>query len=495
MKSLFIVFVVLLVVAERWTVVVHKYVSSSQSSSQSSLFFVTADTQNHHHNDDIYSSYQSKKLKKKQIAIIGGGISGTFLAKYLVDYDVNCTTFDTITIFEPDPVQGPIRRKEEDDRTVASNNNNNNDRRNEKPNSSSPSSSHSHHQSSRIASYEMEIEVNHTQSSTNHNATSTNNNTTTTNTTTKTKIIIEVGASILYQGFHHVMEMIQQNNDHPSLLPPLQIGVPYTTGNTTIDTYIHDPTSMGIYNGNGTWKVLLVSSTVPIYLRNYYLLLRYSWDLITVSRLCQYVQKQYNRLPMLLNQTHDFFMDSPQQLWDHLQLYHPYITQSFDTYLDSQGISPYSTTTNAPTTTGTTTPIIIRILNSIYRTIRNTITSVWYRVLPFQGSIRSELLNSINIVNYNQNNTQINAMTGFAHYDQKDVQDRRISTGDLTTPNCEKYGTGKIPVEISQNPITADTGVTRMMVSSDHVIGKHFLAGSKTIRAGHAVSVVYVTFM
>jgi hypothetical protein len=33
------------------------------------------------------------------------------------------------------------------------------------------------------------------------------------------------------------------------------------------------------------------------------------------------------------------------------------------------------------------------------------------------------------------------------------------------------------------------------MVSSDHVIGKHFLAGSKTIRAGHAVSVVYVTFM
>ena len=37
-------------------------------------------------------------------------------------------------------------------------------------------------------------------------------------------------------------------------------------------------------------------------------------------------------------------------------------------------------------------------------------------LLPFQGSIRSELLTSINIVNYNQNNTHVHAVTGLGSF-------------------------------------------------------------------------------
>ena len=310
--------------------------------------------------DDIYQNYQQNKNKKKKIAIIGGGISGTFLTKYLVDYDSNCTTFDTITIFEPNLVTGTIRK----------------DHQNK-----------SNHQSSRIASYEMEIDIDTSAAGTKKNNESA---------TSVQKIVIELGASILHKGFHLVMQMI--HND-----PNLRMGLPYTTGNEDIDHQILDPSSMGIYNGNGSWPILFTSSTIPQHLRKYYLLLRYHWDLITVSKLCQQVNKRYNIIPHLLDVSNDYFMDSPREIWTKALLYDTFVTKSFDSYLDTQGVSSYSLTKT-------------NMWKTVYRSLRNTISSVWYNWIPHQGSIRSELLAAINIVNYNQNNTQVNAVTGFGSF-------------------------------------------------------------------------------
>ena len=50
----------------------------------------------------LFSINEAKK-RQKRIAIIGGGISGTFAAKYLSDYDTHCD-IDSITIFEESPI-------------------------------------------------------------------------------------------------------------------------------------------------------------------------------------------------------------------------------------------------------------------------------------------------------------------------------------------------------------------------------------------------------
>ena len=297
------------------------------------------------------------------------------------------------------------------------------------PSSSSSSfSPSSHYQGSRIASYEMEVNIHNDDISTTNNDDSTSTTTNINNdnnddnnkTTLMTKIVIELGASILHKGFHHVLQMIQ--NDET-----LSMGVPYTTGNDHVDTQISDPTSMGIYQGNGIWSILLTESTVPKYLRKYYLLLRYHWDLIKVNHICQRVQQQYNALPHLLNVTTDFFMDSPKDIWNTIQLYHPYVTTSFDEYLDTIGVSAYSSTTSS-----------ISIFYTIYRTIRNSISSIFYQLLPsITGSIRNELLSAINIVNYNQNNTLVSAMTGFGSF-------AAVSGDDTTTIFSIKGGNYQI---------------------------------------------------
>ena len=40
----------------------------------------------------------------QKIAVIGGGISGTFTSKYLVDFDREKCRLDSITIFDPHPI-------------------------------------------------------------------------------------------------------------------------------------------------------------------------------------------------------------------------------------------------------------------------------------------------------------------------------------------------------------------------------------------------------
>ena len=46
---------------------------------------------------------KTKDLRSRRVAIIGGGIGGSFVSKYLTDYDENCK-IDVIDVFEPSPM-------------------------------------------------------------------------------------------------------------------------------------------------------------------------------------------------------------------------------------------------------------------------------------------------------------------------------------------------------------------------------------------------------
>lgn len=92
----------------------------------------------------------------KSVAVIGGGISGSFVAQYLADYDTGCT-LDSITIFEPSPVKQTIKTTD--------------------------SASTESRQHSRVASLEL-----------------------------PSGAIVELGASILHENFALATEMIRKTN-------------------------------------------------------------------------------------------------------------------------------------------------------------------------------------------------------------------------------------------------------------------------------------------
>ncbi|CAB9508729.1 Prenylcysteine lyase [Seminavis robusta] len=52
--------------------------------------------------------------ESQKVAIIGGGLSGTFTSKYLVDLDGKGCNLDSITIFDPLPIGGPAPTSDDD---------------------------------------------------------------------------------------------------------------------------------------------------------------------------------------------------------------------------------------------------------------------------------------------------------------------------------------------------------------------------------------------
>lgn len=257
----------------------------------------------------------------KKIAVIGGGISGTFFTKYLVDYDTECK-LESITIFEPYPVNGTIKASAE---AEASSNGNNN------------------FQGSRIASLELEDGS-----------------------------VVEVGASVLYKAFYLVSEMIQTGG--------LEIGPPFTTGRNSSESNLRD--GMGFYEGNGAWALL--TSKVPNFLKRFQILGRYNWDILKVSKICQHFQSKFAMLPAMLASTNpETFFDSPEDIWKALGFLNA-VHHSFDQLLDVIGLSHQ--------------------------------ISWWRKFLPYQGSLRAEFLTAINLVNYNQDNSQVNGVVGLASF-------------------------------------------------------------------------------
>lgn len=258
----------------------------------------------------------SNQVSSQKIAIIGGGISGSFTAKYLADYDVNCT-LNSITIFDPvSPSSSMDPEREPDDDW----------------------------QGSRVASVRLDDGS-----------------------------IVEVGASIAYKGFYHVIEMIQDDSS-------LEMGPPFNTGSNSMDPKRRS--GLGIFDGSQSWKLL--TSGYSSIIASFLMIWRYNYDLLKMDRFCKQALKSFAKFPSTLKSLEaDTFFESPDALWDSASLT-PAVHNSFDALLDEIGIPE-----DLP----------------------------WYRrYLPYQGSLRKELLTAVNLVNYNQDNSEVNGMVGLGSF-------------------------------------------------------------------------------
>ncbi|GKY99382.1 hypothetical protein MPSEU_000892900 [Mayamaea pseudoterrestris] len=254
----------------------------------------------------------------QRIAVIGGGISGSFVTKYLSDLDKNCT-LSAITIFEPLPLNGPISVNQ---------------------------SANDNEQFSRVQSIRL------------------NDGT-----------IVEIGASIAYKDFHLVTEMIR--NDHS-----LRLARPFSTGNDDDMSHPAIRHGMGIYSGNGDWKLMLTSSSG--WVKKLQMLWRYGWDLYLVAKACDDSLASFAKIPGLLESSGaDTYFASPDELWSKIGLGNA-IHHSFEQLLDALGVSKE-----------------VSYLRSFFF---------------YQGNLRRELLDAINLVNYNQDNREVNSMVGLGSF-------------------------------------------------------------------------------
>lgn len=236
-----------------------------------------------------------------KVAVVGGAVSGSFVSKYLADYDLNCSAIDSVTVFEPVTAQlVDVTTPPDDD-----------------------------WQASRVQSLRL-----------------------------KDGTIAELGASIAFKEFHLVNEMIRNDPDH------LIAGPPFNTGSNETDDKLRK--GMGIYSGNGEWSLL----TSNKYINKIILMWRYGFDLVRVSRVCDQMLDAFAKLPALMNNNDpETFFRSPDEVWESIGLRQA-VHISFDDFLDSIGVP-----------------------REFPR---------WRELLPYQKSLRKELLTAINLVNYNQ---------------------------------------------------------------------------------------------
>lgn len=184
--------------------------------------------------------------------------------------------------------------------------------------------------------------------------------------------VVEVGASIAYKGFHLIIDMLK--ND-----PEIQIGPPFNLG-TVEDNGLR--TGFAINDGPGRWP--LSTSNMSGLLVKLLLMWRYNFDLINVKRATDHTLSAFADLKFLLDSTDpETFYASPDEIWDALGLL-KVAHNSFDMLLD---------------------------LLKVHRDV-----SGLRRLIPYQGSLRNELLLAANLNNYNQNLSEVNGLVGLGTF-------------------------------------------------------------------------------
>ena len=249
-------------------------------------------------------------IEAKKVAIIGGGISSSVFAKYLADYDTNCT-LESIVIYDPLPIGQAVNVTQKADADW---------------------------QGSGVTTLELEDGT-----------------------------VVELGASVAFNGFRLLVDMLNGDDS-------IVIGTAHNTGQPEKD----DTTDgIGIYNGDGVWSLL--TSNTSSFVSRLKMLWRYNVDLWTMSRASATAEIGLERIHRWLNSTYPTtFFESPDEMWHAAGLRAP-AHMSFDAFLDAIGLPeelPW-----------------------------------WRRYLPYQGSLRAELLSAINLCNYNQANSQVNGMS------------------------------------------------------------------------------------
>lgn len=259
---------------------------------------------------DCQEAKSTSKEEQIKIAIIGGGVSGNFAAKYLSDYDTKCL-FD-ITIFEAPP-------------------DNVND------------------QGSRVASSIL-----------------------------KDGTIVELGASIIYDGNKLVNEMISGDEN-------LEKDTPHSPGRELSNEEKSQlRKGMALFQGleqekKWAFNTANMASDEIISLFKY----RYNIDLYKVRKATNQALESFNLIYDLLDSNHEAtFFDSPNDIWRAVGLSHA-ASVSYDDYLDYLGVSRH--------------------------------VSWWKRIFGEQGILRSELHTAMNICNNNQLNSQMTGLAGLVN--------------------------------------------------------------------------------
>ena len=244
------------------------------------------------------------------IAVIGGGISGTFVSKYLMDYYVHSSSkkkhaLSKLDIYDPYPIG------EYYDSSTASD------------------GSSTFTQGSRIRSL------------------SHNNHT------------LELGASIATTEFRHVYEMAASGGLEWKDAYPKQEGE-----------------GSAIYNGDGSFAMNTVG--VSEQSQKLKMMWRYNLDAWKLFKATARAQEKYATLGTILNDTTKLYA-SPQGLYQAAKLW-PLVTHSLEQFAN-----------------------VVDVYSKL---------PFWRYYLYNQGSFLNEVATAINLVNYHQNASQVNAISG-----------------------------------------------------------------------------------
>ena len=268
--------------------------------------------------------------KSPRIAVIGGGIAGTFVSKYLVDYDTSCLV-DSLTLFDPTFSPDGTNIYEESETTL---------------------------QGGRVSSMILDDGA-----------------------------VVELGASIIFSGNKLVSEMVDAD---PTLVragphantPPKEQDEPQQEEE-------HGTEKKPSTKGFGIWDgedYLLNSAKKTQRSLNIRMLYRYNFDLVRLTKTVDRLVVSFNQVYDLLDSTDpSTFFQYADEIWDALGLLAP-SHMSFDAYLDTIGIS---------------------------RNLKGW--KSYIRRFGF-GELRKELITSVNLSNYNQNNSQMNGLSGLVSF-------------------------------------------------------------------------------
>jgi len=320
---------------------------------------------------EIAASGESKGYR---IAIIGGGISGTFTAKYLAEYDVGTSrdcSLDEIVVYDvspPPPPRDEQAQTDGDTGTIQS--------------SSDPRPKH--WQGSRVSSI-----------------------------TLSDGSTIELGASIIYSGNQLVVDMIQGDKEY------LVKGKPMSTGKTqSKDTSANnkqeammaqEPSGFGIYHGNQEWLLKPSPfSSYPLFLQSIlkplYFIWRYNIDLFRLRQAVQRAIHAFDIVYELLNDTSSevTYFESPMEMWEAIGL-RSAAGITFHDFLDGLGLSRD------------------RSLELGSDDVHDVVETGWWNFnwrkwIPGMGCLRSEVVTAMAINTYNQDLNQLNGLVGLVSY-------------------------------------------------------------------------------
>ena len=374
-----------------------------------------------------------------RIAVIGGGISGTFVTKYVSEYDVlekaakdKCQV-DEIVVYDISP---PPSGFDDDSQQSQSDNN-------VKVLQSSSDPRPENWQGSRVSSVSI------------------------------SDSIIELGASIIYSGNQLVVEMMNADPDN------LARDEPMGTGHQSDSTAggKRAPHGIGVYHGNKEW--LLKTNTFANYpsflqkiLEPLTLLWRYNLDYFRLQHAVKRAVHAFDIVYDLLSDTKNelTFFESPMHLWEAIGL-RSAASVTFHELCDGLGLyrDPSLETSQ---TSGLETN------NSWWN---------WRAWLPGMGCMRSELVTAMTINTYNADLNEMNGLVGLVAYvptsgdlfsvkggnhklmESALYQSRRLYEA---APSCNR---SRQRIERKQKQITTviSDGETMELLSNEESLGKY----------------------